>query len=263
MELLKREKEGEGDDEEIEEFEENSILLNNEFEEMLHRKIYELNQLQTEYHELQLQLQKEKSLRLKAEEEIAKINKQHESEKKNLAINIKNTIQDHFERKVMNVGIMYKKELKNLNNQFRDLRMDLMGSEYLIGKLIGMFTDQETLLSYIRARVRINFKGEMGLREIVGMESGKTLFQKSVYKQDHTEVRDQLIDLNERYEDLERNYQIAKEVSESMTDDWRNSELRAREFEKLYEEEKVRHQDHIKELLIEFEEREKKWHEEK
>ena len=53
----------------------------NEFEEMLHRKIYELNQLQTDFHALQLQNQKEKNLRLKAEENILKLRRQHDTDK--------------------------------------------------------------------------------------------------------------------------------------------------------------------------------------
>lgn len=75
---------------------------------MIHRKIFELNQLQTDYHELQLMNQKEKNLRLKAEEEIIKIHRQHENEKKSMAVSLKNKIQDYFERKVMNIGLMYK-----------------------------------------------------------------------------------------------------------------------------------------------------------
>jgi len=85
---------------------------------MLHRKIFELNKLQTEYHELQLQNQKDKNLRLKAEEEIIKINRQHENEKKSMAVSIKNKIQEYFERKVMNVGLMYKKEIVILVYKF-------------------------------------------------------------------------------------------------------------------------------------------------
>jgi len=230
---------------------------------MLHRKIFELNHLQAEFHKVQLQLQKEKNLRLRADEEVSRLNKQHEDEKKNLALNIKTKIQNHYERKVMNVGIMYKKEMNHLNKQFRDLRIDLMGAEYLIGKIFGMFKDQETLLSYIRTRIKINFQGEMNIREVVGMDTAKTSFQKKIYKLDHTEVRDQLINLNDRYEDLERTYHLSKDVSEAMTDEWRSSEIRARKFEKLYNQEKALHQDHVNSLLREFEEKERKWQEEK
>ena len=53
----------------------------NEFEEMLHRKIFELNKLQTEFNALQLQNQKEKNKRLKAEETILKMKRAHANEK--------------------------------------------------------------------------------------------------------------------------------------------------------------------------------------
>lgn len=58
----------------------------NEFEQMLHRKIYELNQLQTDFRELQLIHQKEKSSRLKAEEEIIKLKRQFATDKKNIGM---------------------------------------------------------------------------------------------------------------------------------------------------------------------------------
>ena len=53
----------------------------NEFEQMLHRKIFELNKLQTDFHALQLQNQKEKNMRLKAEETIFKMKRQHATDK--------------------------------------------------------------------------------------------------------------------------------------------------------------------------------------
>lgn len=85
------------------------------------------------------------------------------------------------------------------------------------------------------------------------------VFLEIFIKIDDNEVRIELLELNQKYEDLEHTYNIAKEVSESMTDDWRNSELRAREFEKLYEQEKMMHQIHVKDLMDQFEEKERKW----
>jgi len=102
--------------------EQDDMLLNsprNEFERMLHRKIYELNKLQTDYHSLQLENQKEKNLRLKAEENCLKQRRQHESEKKNLAINIKNQVQQYFERRVMNTGLLYRKEIVYFKSNYR------------------------------------------------------------------------------------------------------------------------------------------------
>jgi len=114
MKQLHQEKEGEEDFEEEEENQMDFHSPKNEFERMLHRKIFELNHLQTEFNSLQLQLQKERSLKLKAEENNLKILKQHEAEKKSLALSVKKKIQEYFERKVMNVGLMYKKEIVSI-----------------------------------------------------------------------------------------------------------------------------------------------------
>jgi len=95
-----------------------------------------------------------------------------------------------------------------------------------------MFKEQELMLSYLRARIRINFKGEMTIQEVAGVKSKKTRLEERIGELDDYEVRVELIDMHQKYEDLERNYEISKEISEHMTDDWRNSELRARDFEK-------------------------------
>ena len=73
-------------------------------------------------------------MRLKAEETILKLKRQHQTEKKNLAINVKNKIQDYFEKKVSNIGQMYKREIHTLRTQFQGVRMELVGYEYLVSK---------------------------------------------------------------------------------------------------------------------------------
>jgi len=42
------------------------------------------------------------------------------------------------------------------------------------GKLFGMFKDQEHLLSCLRTRIRINFKGEMTIRQVAGIDNKET-----------------------------------------------------------------------------------------
>ena len=82
----KQEDEDEGDVEEDDEYYDDLMFGSpkNEFEMMLHRKIFELNKLQTDYRELQLKIQREMNQRLKAEEVIIKLKRQHQSEKKSL-----------------------------------------------------------------------------------------------------------------------------------------------------------------------------------
>lgn len=131
-----------------------------------------------------------------------------------------------------------------------------------------MFKDQETLLSILRTKIRINFKGEITVREIAGINS-KTTRQENQIKGlgmvtdisdliltiGENEVRIKLLEMNQKYEDLEQNFNIAKDLSASMTDDWRKSELRARDFEGKYKTEKILHKDHVIELFHEFEEK--------
>jgi hypothetical protein len=84
MKALQHERELENPDQQIDDAPDELVFNSpkNEFERMLHRKIYELNKLQTDYHKLQLENQKEKNLRLKAEETILKQKRQHLTEKK-------------------------------------------------------------------------------------------------------------------------------------------------------------------------------------
>ena len=48
--------------------------------------------------------------------------------------------------------------------------MDLVTQEYMIRKLIDMFKEQEMLLTHLRTRVRVNWKGEMTIYEVAGMD---------------------------------------------------------------------------------------------
>ena len=45
-----------------------------------------------------------------------------------------------------------------------------------------MFKDQEMLISYIRTRVRVNWKGEMSIHDIAGMDPKRSKFEDSVYE---------------------------------------------------------------------------------
>ena len=55
-----------------------------------------------------------------------------------------------------------------------------------------MFKDQELLISYIRTRVRVNWKGEMTIQEVAGIETKRNRFEESVYDKGNISI---LIDL--------------------------------------------------------------------
>lgn len=67
------------------------------------------------------------------------------------------------------------------------------------------------------------------------------------------------MELTQKYEDLEKNYNCIRQVSEEMTDDWRNSELRARDFEAKYNKEKQQREEQVLKMQQEFQEREQQW----
>jgi len=76
---------------------------------------------------------------------------------------------------------------------------------------------------------------------------------------EENELRLELMEMNHKYEDLEQNFKTMSELIETLTDDWRKSELRARDFEEKLNSEKILHRDHVKALLQQFEEREKEF----
>lgn len=80
----------------------------------------------------------------------------------------------------MNIGLKYKKEMLHIRKQFQEVRMDLVKQEFLIRKLIDMFKDQEILISHVRTRVRVGWKGELSLEEVAGVQARLSKFEEKV-----------------------------------------------------------------------------------
>jgi hypothetical protein len=113
MHMLGNERNTVHDDFQVHHQDEDLVINNpkNETERMLQNKRSELNKVRSDYHELKRHYLHEKNLRIKSDDKIVRLKRQHENEKKTLAVKIKSEIEDYFEKKIMNVGLLYEEEI--------------------------------------------------------------------------------------------------------------------------------------------------------
>ena len=95
----------------------------------------------------------------------------------------------------------------------------------------------------------------MSIHEVAGI-SDMTRLQAHIAELDDPDIRLELFELHQKYENLEQSYNMARDLGETLTNDWEKAELKARKFEALYKLETQEHAEHVRTLMDQFKLRE-------